>query len=204
MATVLLEHVREQINARIEELAGAVSESQLLHEALGALEGLAGVDGAAAPAAAGVAEAGARDSARPPQARGARRARSGRKRRARGSSSPLVLRHLEGQSQPLDIGTVAQATGLSYSTAAYTLKKLASAGVLRQSSVTGARGVPKLLFVLSGSGAGAGAGEVGREIAPPRARNRARAKATRKARMSGVRGKSAAGVRARTHAARGT
>jgi predicted ArsR family transcriptional regulator len=63
---------------------------------------------------------------------------------------------MQSQSEVLDIKTVAKMTGLSQHAASYNLKKLADAGMLTQSAISGGRGMPKLMFGLAKAGAGPG------------------------------------------------
>jgi predicted transcriptional regulator len=88
-------------------------------------------------------------AARPTKARSRRATGRGRTRSVPGANEPIILKALEGESEPLDIKTVAKKAGLSVQAASHTLRKLAGSGLLVQSSRAGGRGMPKLLFRLA-------------------------------------------------------
>jgi len=149
MAVDLLQQVREEIDDRMVPLAAAVTESRRLTEALLALEGLGAAAELKSPAVTtttGNGDVGGR-AVRGPAEAGRSKAR--RASRGRGSSDRLVLEAVQSQSGVLDIKTVAKRTGLSQHAASYNLKKLAAAGVLTQSALSGSRGMPKLMFGLA-------------------------------------------------------
>jgi predicted transcriptional regulator len=151
MPTGVLERVRFEIEERLSDLSGAVSEARQLEVAMVALEDVA----VASPPAGDDGDGHRRHKA--PRRLLGRKAR--RRRRARaGANDETVLASLQGQAEPLDIKAVAGNTGLSQQTASYTLKKLAGKGLLTQSSIAGARGRPKLVFALASNGQASEAG----------------------------------------------
>jgi hypothetical protein len=206
MAIDLLQQVREEIEDRMAPLAVAVTESRRLAEALVALGGLGVKAGRPSSAVAAVsrdgraparAVAGAGEAGRPKAVR--RRRKPG----ARGASDQLVLEAMRGQSGVVDIKTVARKTGLSQHAASYNLKKLADAGVLTQSAISGSRGMPKLMFGLAKAGKGAGAEANGSKRAAPQTTSAATPKAKRNVRKKARRGTRRALLPSTTGAARG-
>jgi hypothetical protein len=154
----VLERVRSEIEDRLAVLSGAVSEAQQLEIALVAL---GEVPVASRPAADAGNGRRRRKAVRRLHGRKGRR----RKRAHAGANDETVIDSLQGQTEPLDIKAVAGKTGLSQQTAAYTLKKLAGKGLLTKSSVTGARGMPKLVFALASNGQATKAGATTSEAA---------------------------------------
>lgn len=181
----VLERVRTEIERRLGQLAEPVAEAERLQTALGALSELA-PDG---PAASGngrrrtrAAVATQATGTKPPRAKGQRR-----KRTAPTANDAIVLASFHRESEPLEIKRVAEKTGLRHATASYTLKKLAGSGQLSQSSRSGGRGVPKLIFSLAPGGENAATSETAAPASIPPA-----AKAQRKARRKARRNKAAA------------
>jgi hypothetical protein len=149
MPIEVLERVRADIGERLASLVEAVDEAQRLEDALAALAEPQSTDGlrpnhllAAKRASLGGT------AARPAKAKPRRTTRRGRKRTVPGANEPIILKVLEGQSEPLDIKTVAKKAGLTAQAASGTLRKLAGSGLLVQSSRAGGRGMPKLVFSL--------------------------------------------------------
>ena len=177
----VLERVRTEIERRLGQLAEPVAEAARLETALGALSQLA-ADGRPASGnrrrRARAAVGGKATSTKPPRAKGPRR-----KRTTPGANDAIVLASFHGESEPLEIKRVADKTGLRHATASYTLKKLAGSGHLSQSSRSGSRGVPKLIFTLATSGGNAATSETAAPASIPPAPN-AKRKARRKARRN--------------------
>jgi hypothetical protein len=172
----VLEQARSDIEKRLRALAERVAEAQRLEAALGALEDVAG------PSTPRNATSIAPSA---PRGHKPRRA-SGRRRRTSGGSEQLVLSALEGQSEALDIKTVAARAGLKPATASHTLKKLARHGRLTQGTAPGSRGKIKLVFSLATQVPAApsenGASET--PSAAPKAKRYARRKPGRKAKAA--------------------
>jgi hypothetical protein len=188
MSTDLLERIGIETEQRLNFLEEAVEEADILGKLLDVLgppmEPERNGRSSSKPAAQGItalATPGA--PAAPTKAR--RKRRKNRKGKPLGQSDPVVLAALEGLSTPVDVKTVAEKTGLSPNTSAYTLKKLASKGALTQSTVPGLRGRSKLVFLLTttaSNSASAGASTSATPPAPPSAapKRKARRKAARK------------------------
>ena len=137
MVDEVVARVRAEIDEHLATLQGAVEETRQLEGALVALDDV-------------MRTSTPEGQPRPAPGQGAQRQRKRRaNRRKRGSSEPLVLAAFTESAGPLDIRTVSEHTGISPSTTAYTLKKLAATGVLVQSQRTGAPGLPKLSFALA-------------------------------------------------------
>jgi hypothetical protein len=176
----VLERVRTEIEGRLGQLAEPVAEAARLETALGALSQLA-ADGRPVSGngrrRARAAVGGKATSTKAPRAKGPRR-----KRTTPGANDAIVLASFHGESEPLEIKRVADKTGLRHATASYTLKKLAGSGHLSQSSRSGSRGVPKLIFSLATSETTAPASIPPAPNAKRKARGNARrSKATAKA-----------------------
>lgn len=172
MPTDVLDRVRAEIKGRLGELAEPVAEARRLEGALGALAKLA-PDGRAA---SGNGRRRRRAATKAPKAK-----RPRRRRTPPGANDQTVLASLQGQPEPLDIKTVAEKTGLSQQTASYTLKKLVGAGQLRQSSRSGGRGLPKLVFSLASNAKGAATSTSSATKTKAPAASKAKRKARRKA-----------------------
>ncbi len=149
MPADLLDQVQGDLRERLDELAPAVSEASRLEVALAALNEVPASGSGASVSGNGRRRGRPNGSTSITTAKGTPKKR--RSRSAPGANDALVIGVLEGESDAYTILAVAEKTGLTITTAGYTLNRLHAAGRLKRkkAKVKGERGPAKVFFSLT-------------------------------------------------------